>query len=42
MDKLRALRLEALGAAWAEQQKDPEMQRLAFDERMGCSPTHSG
>jgi DNA replication protein DnaC len=35
MDKLRALRLEALGAAWAEQQKDPEMQRLAFDERMG-------
>ena len=35
MEKLRGLRLEALGAAWTEQQKDPEMQRLAFDERMG-------
>ncbi|MEI7745623.1 MAG: IS21-like element helper ATPase IstB [Chloroflexota bacterium] len=35
MDNLRALRLDALAAAWAEQQKDPEMQRLGFDERLG-------
>jgi DNA replication protein DnaC len=35
MGKLRALRLDALAAAWAEQQKDPEMQRLGFDERLG-------
>lgn len=35
MDKLRTMRLEALAASWAEQQKDPEMQRLGFDERIG-------
>jgi hypothetical protein len=35
MEKLRALRLETLGAAWAEQQKNPEMQKLSFDERLG-------
>jgi len=35
MDKLKALRLEALAAAWTEQQKDPEMQKLGFDERIG-------
>jgi DNA replication protein DnaC len=35
MDNLRALRLDALAAAWVEQQKDPEMQRLGFDERLG-------
>ncbi len=35
MEKLRALRLEALGAAWAEQQKTPDVQKLAFDERLG-------
>jgi DNA replication protein DnaC len=35
MEKLRALRLDALGAAWAEQQKAPDMQRLGFDERLG-------
>ncbi|HTP28467.1 MAG TPA: IS21-like element helper ATPase IstB [Anaeromyxobacteraceae bacterium] len=35
MEKLRALRLEALGAAWTEQQKNPEMQQLGFDERLG-------
>jgi len=35
MHKLKALRLEALAAAWTEQQKDPEMQKLGFDERIG-------
>jgi DNA replication protein DnaC len=35
MEKLRALRFDALASAWAEQQKDPEMQRLGFDERLG-------
>lgn len=35
MEKLRGLRLDALAAAWAEQQKNPEMQKLAFDERLG-------
>ena len=35
MDKLRALRLDTLAAAWAEQQKDPEITKLAFDERLG-------
>lgn len=33
--ELRLLRLEALAAAWAEQQKNPETQKLAFDERLG-------
>lgn len=35
MEKLRGLRLEALASAWGEQQRDPEMQRLGFDERLG-------
>ncbi len=35
MEKLRLLRLDALAVAWAEQQKNPEMQKLAFDERLG-------
>jgi DNA replication protein DnaC len=35
MEKLRAMRLDHLGAAWAEQQKDPELQKLSFDERLG-------
>lgn len=35
MDKLRALRLDTLAEAWAEQQKDPEITKLAFDERLG-------
>lgn len=35
MDKLKALKLDALAAAWAEQQKDPGMNKLSFDERLG-------
>jgi DNA replication protein DnaC len=35
MEKLRALRLETLGAAWAEQQKNADLQKLSFDERLG-------
>ena len=35
MEKLRALRLDTLAAAWAEQQKNPEIAKLAFDERLG-------
>jgi RimJ/RimL family protein N-acetyltransferase len=33
MGKLRALKLEALALAWSEQQKNPEITRLSFDER---------
>jgi DNA replication protein DnaC len=35
MDKLRALRLEAMAAAWTDQQKEPETSQLGFDERFG-------
>ncbi len=35
MEKLRSMRLHALGEAWTAQQKDPESQRLSFDERLG-------
>ena len=35
MEKLRALKLEALALAWNEQQKNPEIARLSFDERFG-------
>lgn len=35
LNKLRALRLDAFAAAWAEQYKNPEVAKLAFDERLG-------
>lgn len=35
MEKLRALRLDALAAAWVEQQRSPDIQKLPFDERLG-------
>jgi len=35
MDKLKALRLEAFAAAWAEQQKTPDVTKLSFDDRLG-------
>lgn len=35
MQKLQSLRLTAFAAAWAEQQKNPEMNQLSFDERLG-------
>lgn len=35
MEKLKTLKLEALAVAWLEQQKNPELQKLAFDERLG-------
>jgi DNA replication protein DnaC len=35
IEKLKALRLDALCAAWAEQQKSPEIGQLSFDERLG-------
>jgi DNA replication protein DnaC len=35
LDKLHAMRLSAMAGAWLEQQKDPEMTNLAFDERFG-------
>jgi DNA replication protein DnaC len=35
MDKLRALKMEALAQAWSEQQKNTEVARLPFDERLG-------
>jgi DNA replication protein DnaC len=35
MQKLLQLRLPAFAAAWSEQQKNPEVNKLSFDERMG-------
>ena len=35
MDKLKGLRLDVFAAAWVEQQKNPEVQKLSFDERLG-------
>jgi DNA replication protein DnaC len=35
LDKLRALRFEAFATAWVEQQKNPDIAKLAFDERLG-------
>jgi len=35
MEKLLALKLTTVAAAWTEQQKDPEMAKLSFDERLG-------
>jgi DNA replication protein DnaC len=35
IEKLKALRLETLAAAWTEQQKNAEVQKLSFDERLG-------
>lgn len=35
MQKLLSLRLTAFAAAWAEQQKNPEVNKLSFDERLG-------
>jgi len=34
-DKLKALKLDALAAAWAAQQQDPSLTPLSFDERLG-------
>lgn len=33
VEKLKAMRLDALAAAWLEQQAKPDLSRLAFDER---------
>jgi len=35
MTKLMALRLATMASAWAEQQKDPKIGALGFDERFG-------
>ena len=35
MEQLKTMRLDALAAAWAEQQKNPEVAGLSFDERLG-------
>jgi DNA replication protein DnaC len=35
LDKLRALRLIAMAEAWTAQQKDPSIQQLDFDSRLG-------
>ena len=35
LDKLKAMRLYAMAAAWLEQQGDPEVAGLSFDERFG-------
>jgi DNA replication protein DnaC len=35
MDKLKALKLDAMALAWAEQQKSADIAKLAFDERLG-------
>jgi DNA replication protein DnaC len=35
LDRMKALKLEAMAAAWLEQQKNPESHKLGFDERLG-------
>jgi DNA replication protein DnaC len=35
IEKLQALRLDAMASAWSEQQKNPEVVKLGFDERFG-------
>jgi len=35
IQKLKVLKLDAMAAAWAEQQKTADMAKLAFDERLG-------
>jgi DNA replication protein DnaC len=35
IEKLRALRLDTMAAAWEEQQKSPDVTALSFDERFG-------
>jgi len=35
MEKMKALRMPTMAAAWAEQQKDPSIVALPFDERLG-------
>jgi len=35
MERLRALKMVAFAAAWAEQQKSPDLAALSFDERLG-------
>lgn len=35
LEKMKAMRLEAMATAWQEQQKMPDMGKLAFDERLG-------
>jgi DNA replication protein DnaC len=34
LEKLKAMRLDTLAAAWLEQQKKPDLAKLAFDERL--------
>jgi DNA replication protein DnaC len=35
IEKLKELRLDAMAAAWLEQQRKPDVGKLAFDERLG-------
>jgi DNA replication protein DnaC len=35
IEKLQALRLDAMASAWSEQQKSPDVTKLGFDERLG-------
>ncbi len=35
MDRLKSLRLDAMAAAWDQQQKDADVHKLTFDERLG-------
>jgi hypothetical protein len=35
LEKLKAMRLDAMAATWGEQKDKPEVHQLAFDERFG-------
>jgi len=35
LQKLKALKLDAFATTWLEQQRDPEMSKVPFDERLG-------
>ncbi|MBC8425588.1 ATP-binding protein [bacterium] len=40
LDKLKAMRLDGLAAAWAMQRDDPEIGGLSFEERFGLMVDH--
>lgn len=35
LDRLKALKLDAMAQAWQEQQRSPDIQKVSFDERLG-------
>ena len=38
LNKLNAMRLGTMAESWQQQEQDPEMAALSFDERLGLLP----